>query len=175
MRAGVLTQAEVAAVLHAQDEPTRAWLMGFLDRLGLVCALEAAGGKVWLVPQSLPAAPPASVQAFSAAADATGLRFTYQDLPERLVVRLGARRYDFIEEQRSQKLLWRDGLVFARKGARALMCIDPMRRQLVITVIGPAKTREQLAELCESELREIHAECTGLESREEILSHECPV
>ena len=170
MRAGVLTQAEVAAVLHAQDESTRTWLMGFLERLGMVCALEAAAGTVWLVPQSLPAAPPASVQAFSAAADATGLRFTYQDLPQRLVVRLGARRYDFIEEERSQKLLWRDGLVFARKGARALMRIDPQARQLVITVIGAAKMREQLAELCQAELREVHAESPGLEVREESLT-----
>jgi len=170
IRAGVLTQAEVASVLHAEDEPTRTWLMGFLERLGMACALESAAGHVWLVPQSLPAAPPVSLLAFSDAAEATRLRVTYPVLPERLAIRLGARRYDFIEEERAQKLLWRDGLVFTRKGARALIQIDPLARQVALTVIGPAESREQLAGLCQAELREVHADFPGLESSEEILT-----
>ena len=164
IRGGVLTQAEVAAVLHAEDESARTWLMGFLERLGMACALESAAGNVWLVPQSLPAAPPASLRAFSDAAEATRLRVTYPVLPERLVIGLGARRYDFIEEERAAKLLWSDGLVFARKGARALIRIDPQARRLTLTVIGPAKPRAQLADLCQAELREVHAAIPGPEA-----------
>lgn len=167
MHAGVLSQPEVAAVLHAEpDEAARAWLMELLERLALARALATAGGKAWLVPHLLPAAPSASLQAFDAV-EATGLRFTYQDLPDQLVARLCARRYDFIEEERSQKLLWRDGLVFLRKGARALIRLDPASRQLVITVVGPAEPRAQLADLCQSELHALHAECPGLVVREE--------
>lgn len=172
MRAGVLTQTEVAAVLHAEpDASARTWLMELLERLALARALATtAGGRAWLVPHLLPAAPPASLQAF-AAEDVTGLRFIYQELPDQLVVRLSVRRYDFIEEERAQKLLWRDGLVFLRKGARAWIRLDPAPRQLVVTVIGPAAPRAQLAELCQAELHAIHAECPGLEVREESLAH----
>jgi len=167
MRAGVLTQAEVAAVLHAEpDEAARTGLMEWLERLALARALTTADGRAWLVPHMLPASPPASLQAFDAM-EAVGLRFTYQELPDQLVARLGARRYDFIEEERSQKLLWRDGLVFLRKGGRALMRLDSASRQLVVTVIGAAETCAQLAALCQSELRAIHAECPGLVVREE--------
>ena len=162
-QAGVLTQADVDALLYAdQDESARACLMRILGQFGIVCPLQAAAGAGWLVPRALPDTPPAGLEAFRDAAEASELGFTYQNEPDGLVERVIARRYDFIEEVREQKQLWRNGLILARKGARALIRMEPQHRQITISVSGPRNPRQQLAGLCQAEMREIHAEMPGL-------------
>ena len=168
IQAGLLQQAAVERVLpEATDETVLACLMRLMERCGIVCTPQTAAGGVWLVPQALPDHPPAGLDAFSEAAAAIRLRYTYQDLPDGLVTRFSVRRYDFIEEVRDQKQLWRHGVVFTRKGARALIRTVPQHRQVMITVIGPHKARQQFAGLCQAEMRDIHAEISGLDPSEE--------
>ena len=165
---GVLTQADVELVLQTEpEEGSRAYLMQWLERLGIACAAQAAAGSVWLLPAAQPDTPPPGLDEFRDAAEAIHLRYTYQVLPERLVTRFMVRRYAFIEEVREHKLLWRHGAVLTRKGARVLIRAAPLDRQMLLTVIGPGKTRRQLANLCRDELRDIHAEFAGLEPIEE--------
>lgn len=163
--AGVLTQAEVDIVLPTEpDAAARAYLIDLLAHLGHACAAQtAAGGGTWLVPAALPPNPPAALEDFRDAAEASRLRYSYQSLPEQLVTRFAARRYGFVEDVRDRKLLWRSGVVLTRKGARVLIRAAPQDRQLLLTVIGPAKTRRQLADLCQQELRDLHAEFPGPE------------
>jgi TIR domain-containing protein len=56
--------------------------------------------------------------------------------------------------------------VLTREGARALLRAEtPL--QVMITVTGPAKARQQLAGLCQAEMRDINAEIRGLDPLEE--------
>jgi hypothetical protein len=58
-------------------------------------------------------------------------------------------------------------LILSRKGARALIRMEPQQRQLTITVTGSAKTRHQLADLCQAEMHELHGEFPECEPAEE--------
>jgi len=172
-KAGVLTQADVDLVTQAEThEDSRIYLMEMLQRLGIARAAQTATGGVWLVPQALPEAPPAVPDEFRAVADAIHLRYTCQSPPERLVVRFSVRRYDFIEEVKEHKQLWRDAVVLARKGARVLIRATPQNRQLLFTVTGPNKSRRQLADLCEAEMHDLHAEFPDLQLLAEIRTRE---
>ena len=62
---------------------------------------------------------------------------------------------------------WRHSDILPREGARALLRTEPQDRQVMITVTGPAKARQQLAGLCQSEMRDIHREISGLDPLEE--------
>ena len=163
----MLKQAEVEAVLQTEKvAANRACLMQVMEHFQLTCALTTASGPAWLVPTALSDTPPTAIEALRDAADAIRLRYTYQTVPEGLLTRLIVRRFDFIEEVREQRQLWKYGLVLLRKGARALICLDPLRRLLLITVSGPTKTRLQLADLCQAEMREIHAQFPDLDPLE---------
>ena len=96
------------------------------------------------------------------------MRYIYHNFPEDLVARFIVRRHAFVEELREQKQQWRGGVVFSRKGARALIHALPEDRQVRLTVTGPRKAREQFAGLCQAEMRDIHAQIPNLGSVEEI-------
>jgi len=95
------------------------------------------------------------------------IRHIYQSLPDSLVARLSARRYDFIEVVRERRQLWRHGLVLFRKGTRALIRANPQANDLTVTVLGPNKLRRQFASLIRTEIREIHAEISCPDPAEE--------
>ena len=59
------------------------------------------------------------------------------------------------------------GAVLARAGARALVRADRYERLVEVTVTGPADARQELAGLCQAELRSIHALIPGLNPHEE--------
>jgi hypothetical protein len=167
-QSGVFTQADVEALFYTEKEQSsRTCLIHLLERFGIVCPLQTAAGGLWLLSHALPSAPPSGLEAFRVATDANQRRFTYQNMPDGLVARVIARRYDFIEEVRAQKQLWRNGVILTRKGARALIQMEPLLRQILVTVIGPRNPRQQLAGLCQIEMRDIHAETPGLETIEE--------
>lgn len=161
-QAGLLEQTDVDAVLPTEkDETARACLMRALEGFGLAIA----GSAVWVLPHEQPEAAPAGIET-SDTSDATVLRYTYQKAPGGLVARIVARRLDFIEELREHKLQWRHGVVLSRKGARAVIRMEPQQRQLTITITGPIKTRHQLADLCQAEMNELHGgfpECEPVE------------
>ena len=85
------------------------------------------------------------------------------------MLRLVARRYDFIEVVRERRQLWRHGVVLSRKGARALIRTNPQANELTITVLGPNKLRRQFASLIRTEIRDLHAEIPCPEPVEESL------
>ena len=120
------------------------------------------------MPRALPGAAPAGIAEFRDAADAVRIRYIYQIFPEDLVSRLIVRRHAFVEEVREQKQQWRDGVIFSRKGARALIHAFPQDRRALLTVTGARHAREQFAALCQQEMRDIHAEIPNLDPREEI-------
>lgn len=81
----------------------------------------------------------------------------------RAIVRL----HEFIEEVKGKKQQWASGAILTRKGARALIRTEPPDRRVMITVTGPTKARQQLAGLCQAEMRDIHEEIRGLDPTEE--------
>lgn len=166
-QAGVLRQADVDAVLAKEkDAKMRAYLVQIMERFEIAYPSRAAGGGVWLVPQALPDEQPKGVEVFRAATDATQLRYTYTALPEGLVARAIVRLHEFIEEVKDRPQQWASGAVLAREGARALIRTEtPL--QVMITVTGPKKVRQQLAGLCQAEMRDINREIRGLEPVEE--------
>jgi hypothetical protein len=107
------------------------------------------------------------VTTFRDATDATRLRYSYQALPEGLVARAIVRLHEFIEEVNGSKQQWASGVVLSREGARALIRTEAQDRQVMVTVTGPVKARQQLAGLCQAEMRGIHAEIRGLDPGEE--------
>ena len=167
-QAGALKQADVDVVLRAEKDKTmRAYLVQIMERFEIAYAPRASSAGVWLVPQALPDEQPKGMEVFRDAADATRLRYTYQALPEGLVARAIVRLHAFIEEARGKKQQWGSGAVLTREGARALIRTEPQDRQVMITVTGAKKARQQLAGLCQAEMREIHAEIAGLDPMEE--------
>jgi internalin A len=167
-RAGVLRQADVDAVLRTEkDKAMRAYLVQIMERFEIAYAPRAVGGGVWLVPQALPDNQPKGADAFRDVADATRLRYTYQALPEGLVARAIVRLHEFIEEVKGKKQQWASGAILIRERARALVRTEPQDRQVMITVTGPKKARQQLAGLCQAEMRDIHGEIRGLDPTEE--------
>jgi internalin A len=170
LHAGVLKQADVDMVLYAEsDEAARACLMRTMEGFGIAWTLRSSTGDGWLVPEALPNTPPTGLDDFRDAADAEQRRYTYQESPDRQIARIIMRRYDFIEEVRERKQLWRGGVILSRKGARALIRTQPQSNRVTLTVIGPTKLRRQLAALCQAEMREIHAEIPTPEPIEETL------
>jgi hypothetical protein len=141
--------------------------MKVLERFGLA----VAGSGVWLLPHTQPDQEPVGLEDFREDADAIRLRYTYQNAPERLLARLIVRRFDSIEESREQKRQWRHGVILSRKGSRALILMEPKQLQLTITVIGPTKTRHELANLCQAEMHELHAGFPACNPAEELREH----
>ena len=166
-QAGVLRRADVEAVLvKEKDGKMREYLVRIMERFEIAYPSRAAGGGMWLVPQALPDEQPKGVEAFRTAADATQLRYTYAALPEGLVARAIVRLHEFIEEVKGRPQQWASGAVLTREGARALVRTEsPL--QVMITVTGPKKARQQLAGLCQAEMRDIHSEIRGLDPVEE--------
>jgi internalin A len=170
LQAGVLTRADLEMTLYPEsDEAARACLLRVLEGFGLVRELRSEAGGGWLFPAALPDAPQSPPEAFRDAEHAEQQRYIYQELPDGLVARIIARRYDFVEEARARKQQWRDAVVLLRKGARAWIRTDPRHRQLLVTVIGSNKPRRQFAALCQAEMRDIHAAIPGPEPAAEIL------
>ena len=169
LHAGILTRADIELALYQDsDAPPRECLMHFLENIGIARKLHSETGS-WLVPEALPESPPAPVDDFRDAEDAMRIRYIYQSLPDSPVLRLVARRYDFIEVVRERRQLWRHGVVLSRKGARALIRTNPQANELTITVLGPNKLRRQFASLIRTEIRDLHAEIPCPEPVEESL------
>jgi internalin A len=166
--AGVLSRENAESVLRAEKDPKmRDYLIRLMERFEIAYPAKASGSGVWLVPQALPDVQPKGAETFRDASDATRLRYTYQALPEGLVARAIVRLHEFIEEKSGKRLQWASGAILVREGARALIRTEPQDRRVMITVIGPKKARQQLAGLCQSEMRDIHAEIPGLDPNEE--------
>ncbi len=166
-QAGVLKRADVDVVLKKVTDPEmRDYLVRIMERFEIAYARASSGG-VWLVPQALPDVQPKGVEEFGTLTDATRLRYTYQALPEGLVARAIVRLHEFIEEVNGKKRQWASGAILTREEARALIRTEPQDQQVMITVTGPAKARQQLAGLCQAEMRDIHNEIPGLDPTEE--------
>ena len=166
-QAGVLKRADVDVVLKKVTDPEmRDYLVRIMERFEIAYARASYGG-VWLVPQALRDVQPKGVEEFGTITDATRLRYTYQALPEGLVARAIVRLHEFIEEVNGKKRQWASGAILTREEARALIRTEPQDQQVMITVTGPAKARQQLAGLCQAEMRDIHDEIRGLDPTEE--------
>jgi len=171
-KAGVLMQADVDSVLRWEKDATmRVYLLQIMERFEIAYAPrdKDENGGLWLVPQALPDKQPKGAIAFRDTADteATRLRYSYQALPEGLVARAIVRLHAFIEEVNDSKQQWASGVILTRDDARALIRTESQDRQVMITVTGPVKARQQLAGLCQAEMRDIHAEIRGLDPIEE--------
>ncbi len=166
--AGILTQPEIDKVLAAEpSEKMRAYLMQLMERFEIAYGKGSEPG-IWLVPQALPDQQPADVAALAATDDATRLRYRYEALPEGLLARAIVRLHEWIEMNDGAEKQWARGAILTRNKARALLRIT-QDRQVTLTVTGPTKARQELAGLCQAEMRDIHADIHGLNPVEETL------
>ena len=164
---GTLKQADVDAVLSREKDPKmRKYLVHLMERFEIAYTPKSSDGP-WIVPQALPDNQPAAAASFREAENATRLRFIYTALPEGLVARAIVRLHEFIELAGSKRMQWASGAILTREQARALIRTESQDRQVTITVTGPVKARQQLAGLCQAEMRDIHDDIPGLNPREE--------
>jgi internalin A len=171
LQSGILTRRDVdLTLLTEKDESARANLMQVMEKLGIAFAGQSANGDFWLLPHLQPATPPTGLESFQNDAEAIRIRFSYQVPGHGVIARLIARRFDFIDEIRDQKLHWRNGVILSRKGARALIVMAPDALQSTLTLTGPRKSRHQFADLCRAELRELQSHLAGNPVIEEIHS-----
>jgi internalin A len=164
--AGILIQADVDSVLA--DEPSetmRAYLMQLMERFEIAYS-KGSEPAIWLVPQALPDQQPFDVAALAASSDATRLRYRYDALPEGLLARAIVRLHEWIEVSDGVEKQWAKGVILTRDEARALLRIT-QDRQVMLIVTGPTKARQELAGLCQAEMRDIHADIPGLNPVEE--------
>ena len=168
-QAGVLKQTDVDSVLRYEKAPRmRKYLMQIMERFEIAYTRRSPQG-IWLLPQALPDQQPPSVAPLAATKDATRLRYCYTTLPEGLLARAIVRLHELIEVTDGIEQQWAKGVVLCRLDARALIRNHPQDRQIMITVTGPIKARQQLAGLCQTEMRDIHKEIPGLNPVEETL------
>ncbi|PYI92098.1 MAG: hypothetical protein DME97_11675 [Verrucomicrobia bacterium] len=169
--AGVLSQIALRQVLTAEKNAAmRRFLVDMMVRFELAYPLAEEGEEPdrWLVPQALADDQPAGVEAFRTAKDATRLRFTYRALPPNILPQFIVRTHPFLERhEHDTRLQWASGAVLSHSGARALVRADTYERIVEVTVTGPAKPRQQLAGLCQAELRAINGIIEGLNPDEE--------
>lgn len=170
-KAGVLPRAALPSVLKDEkDAAMRRFLVDMMVRFELAYPLAEEGEEPdrWLVPQALPDEQPADAESFRTAAEATRLRFTYRALPTNIVPQFIVRTHAFLElDRQRERVQWASGAVLSRAGARALVWADKYERLVEVTVTGPTEARQQLAGLCQAELRSIHALIPGLNPHEE--------
>lgn len=155
---------------YEKDGAMRLYLVRLMERFEISYAPRGTS-ELWLVPQALPDEQVKGVVVFRDATDATRLSYTYPALPEGLVARAIVRLSELIETVDGKKQQWASGVIITRDGARALIRTEPQDRQVMITVTGPGKARQQLAGLCQAEMRDIHAEIRGLDPIEETQVH----
>jgi internalin A len=166
--AGILTQADINEVLTDEsNEKMRAYLMQLMERFEIAYGKGSEPG-IWLVPQALPDQQHADAAALAATNDATRLRYRYEALPEGLLARAIVRLHEWIEVSDGTEKQWARGAILTRDGARALLRIA-QDREVTLTVTGPTKARQELAGLCQAEMRDIHADIQGLNPVEETL------
>lgn len=170
-KAGVLPRAALPSVLRDEkDAAMRRFLVDMMVRFELAYPLAEEGEEPdrWLVPQALPDEQPPDAESFRTAAEATRLRFSYRALPVNIVPQFIVRTHAFLERDKQQeRVQWASGAVLSRAGARALVRADKYERIVEVTVTGPAEARQELAGLCQTELRSINALIRGLETHEE--------
>ena len=170
-KAGVLPRAALPSVLKDEkDAAMRRFLVDMMVRFELAYPLAEEGEEPdrWLVPQALPDEQPAEAESFRTAAEATRLRFTYRALPVNIVPQFIVRTHAFLElDKKRERVQWASGAVLSRAGARALVRADKYERIVEMTVTGEKEARQQLAGLCQAELRSINALIRGLEVHEE--------
>ncbi|HEV7403598.1 MAG TPA: COR domain-containing protein [Chthoniobacteraceae bacterium] len=177
-QAGLLYEKDLPAVLPGEPDPEmRAYLVRLMERFEIAYPHKpqdsdpldsARGDRLWLVPQALPDTQPEETAALAAASEATRLRYTYPALPEGLVARAIVRLHELIEEKEGRRMQWASGAILAREGARALLRKEPQDRLVTVTVTGPERARQELAGLCQAELRDIHKDIPGLDPVEEM-------
>jgi internalin A len=175
---GVFRLADLPRVLSDEQDPAmHAYLVQLMERFEIAYAPKTGAGpldgardnRFWLVPQALPDEQPEGAAAFGKETDATRLRYAYAALPEGLVARAIVRLHELIEEADGKRQQWASGAILAREGARALLRKEPQDRVVMITVTGAdKKARQQLAGLCQAEMRDIHREIPGLDPVEEM-------
>lgn len=169
LQSGILSRRDVdLTLLTEKDESARASLMQVLEKFGIAVAGQSANGDFWLLPHLQPGFPPAGIESFQNETGVFRIRYSYQIPAHGLIARLVARRFDFIDEIRDQKLHWRHGVILSRRGASALIVMDPYSLHSTLTLTGPRKSRQQFADLCRAELRELHSQLAGNPVIEEI-------
>ncbi len=171
-KAGVLPREALPSVLKDEKSAAmRRFLVDMMVRFELAYPLAEEGEEPerWLVPQALPDDQPPGAEAFRTAAEATRLRFSYRALPVNIVPQFIVRTHALLElNAQQERVQWASGAVLSRAGARALVRADKYERLVEVTVTGPADSRQELAGLCQAELRSIHAFIRGLNPHEEM-------
>ncbi len=94
------------------------------------------------------------------------LEYRYAILPAAILSRLMVRLHGHTAHHTGQPIRWRNGLVLARDGCRALVIADPAAARLTIALDGPAPHRRHLLAVIRAELDEIHASFAHLEAAE---------
>jgi hypothetical protein len=86
-------------------------------------SLMILGGSLWpfwLVPGALAEGAPDGLDDFTRDAEGFRVRFTYQDDPTGVMIRLMAKRNAFVEEAKGRKQQWRNGMILMKNGNNAL-------------------------------------------------------
>jgi internalin A len=169
--AGVLARSALPEVLLKEKDPTmRQFLVDMMVRFELAYPLAEEGEEPtrWLVPQALPDDQPPGAEAFRSVKEATRLRFVYRALPANIVPQFIVRTHSFLEiDDNHKRVQWASGAVLSRSGARALVRADAYDRVVEVIATGPGEARQQLAGLCQAELRAINDIIQGLNPDEE--------
>ena len=128
------------------------------DNFELCYTLADARGEAYLAPQLLPAIQPPFAWDER---DNLRFRFQYPFLPTGILSRLIVRLSDFIYNDGQRELIWKQGAVFSRDGARARVIEDVTRREglKVIDMAvsgGAARQRKEFLTQIRGELGIIH-------------------
>jgi internalin A len=161
---GILRLRDLDKILNIKRYPRhkQPFLLDIMHKFELCVPM--GDGRRYLIPGLLPKERPDFDWPSTATID---LEYRYAILPatvlSRLMVRLHHHTWSGSE---GQPIRWRNGLVLARDGCRALVVADPTAARLTIALDGPIPHRRQLLSAVRTELAEIHASFAKLEAEE---------
>ena len=161
---GILRLRDLDKILNVKRYPRhkQPFLLDIMHKFEL--CVPVGDGRRYLIPGLLPKERPDFDWPSTAA---TALEYRYAILPaavlSRLMVRLHHHTWSGSE---GQPIRWRNGLVLARDGCRALVVADLTAARLTIALDGPVPHRRQLLSAVRTELAEIHASFAKLDAEE---------
>jgi internalin A len=157
---GTLTLDEARDVLPDEKREMVLYLIDLMQRFELCFPIDEEG-KRWLVPELLSRfQPPLGNEWLDQRA--VRLRYEYKMLPEGLMPRLIARTYPLSANQER----WRNGVVLAMQGARALVRADVAASRVNVTIIGEEKGSTRLAKFIRNHFHHIHRNLEGFDPKE---------
>jgi internalin A len=161
-RGGILTRHMLSGILGdpAYPQHRHRFIVDMMRKFELCFDFEGFADRMFLIPDLLPKEEPETGDW----SDALAFQYRYGVLPSSIISRFIVRMSPYIHEN----TYWRNGVVVAADGNKALVKSDREEKQISIWVAGQEATRRSLLAIIRSHFGAIHATIAGIQAQEQV-------